>query len=320
MPARARRTGDSGKDLRAVIHGVGDADIAHALAGEREGLGIRIADDGIIINSGDKRRGRAVEHQLAVRLVGNDVYGVAVLGALLGEELCHGFERLAGVDNAGGVIGRVDNDRLSVRGDTGGEGGDIGLERARVRPDRDKAHAVCLRKGDILREARRDADDLRILHGERADNGHERGRRAAGEEDVLLPQCRAVARVEIVRDGETRLRHAGGGRIPVDAEAVDSLDNGDERAVDLRRRGNGGVADGKVIYILAPDNGGTGVAVLKKLTYNGAGRAESEHSFVHHDIFLLIMIVIVICFIILSAGRKFKTRCIDRLLIRAAHC
>ena len=48
------RTGDGGVDGTAVGGLLGDVDVADALAGEAQGLGVGVADDGVVIQLGQE--------------------------------------------------------------------------------------------------------------------------------------------------------------------------------------------------------------------------------------------------------------------------
>ena len=75
-------TGDGGVNGSAVLGKGGNIDIADALTGEGQRLGVRIADNGIFIQIGDKGDLYTTVDQLTVGLIGDDVDGVAVLTAL----------------------------------------------------------------------------------------------------------------------------------------------------------------------------------------------------------------------------------------------
>ena len=82
MAAGPGRPGDGVVHRLVVLHKVRHADIADALAGQGQGLGIGVAHDGIFIQAGNEGNLYAAVHQLPVGLIGNDIDGVAVLDTL----------------------------------------------------------------------------------------------------------------------------------------------------------------------------------------------------------------------------------------------
>ena len=60
-----------------------------------------------LYRQGDEGNLHAAIHQLTVGLVGDDVDGVAVLGALALQQSSQTLQRLLGVHNAGGLLGEL---------------------------------------------------------------------------------------------------------------------------------------------------------------------------------------------------------------------
>ena len=100
---------------------LGHIDIADALTGERQRLGVGIAHNGVLINGGNKGDFCAVVAQLPIRLIGDNVDGMTELLALFCQQRAQCGEGLAAVDCACRIIGGVYNDGLSVFGDGVGQ-------------------------------------------------------------------------------------------------------------------------------------------------------------------------------------------------------
>ena len=105
MAAGPGRPGDGVVHRLVVLHKVRHADIADALAGQGQGLGIGVAHDGIAVHRGDEGHLHAAVYQLPVRLVGDDVDGVAVLRPLALQQPGQALQGLPGIHHAGGIVG-----------------------------------------------------------------------------------------------------------------------------------------------------------------------------------------------------------------------
>ena len=105
--------------LPGVPGKAGHIDIAYTLARQGEGLGVRIADDGVFIYAGDEGHFHSVIDQFPIGLIGDDVYGMAVLCSLTLQQSGQGLQTLPGVYNAGGVVGGVYYDGLGAGAEKG---------------------------------------------------------------------------------------------------------------------------------------------------------------------------------------------------------
>lgn len=142
--------------------------------------------------------------------------------------------------------------------------------------------AVHLDKGAILREIGRDDHDLSVLYCECADGGDECRSRAAGKEDVFGADLSAGAAGEVVGNGLSRLKVTGSGRVAVDGNGVLRKHQPVEGLRHRIRRGDGGVADGKVHHVLFPDDFCLLKAVFEQFADAGALGAQRIHGIGNH--------------------------------------
>ena len=284
MAAGAGSTGDGGEEQGAVSDGIGDAYIADTLARHGEGLGVGIAHDGVAVDAWDKGHDGVIVHELAVRLVGDYIDRVAKLRAPALKERSKLTQRLLTVNDTGWVIRGVDDDGLSVRRERSVERFNVYLEALGIGRDLDKLAAVAGDEHLIFREIRRDGDEFRPLHRERAYHRDERGSRAAGEEDILGSYAHAAARTEVIGDGAARFHRTGGGSVAMQGEAVAFQKLADDIR-DGRRRGHGGIAYRIVIHVLFADDRRLTDAVFKKLAYLGLLCSKLNEAFGDHLFF-----------------------------------
>ena len=132
-----------------------------------------------------------------------------------------------------------------------------------IRRDDDEVMAVRLREGAILREERSNGDDLAVRDGQGPQDGDERRGGAAGEKQILGPDARLEAAVQIVRHGLADAVIAGGGGVAMDEEGVLVAGNIHDRIIDLRRGRDGRIAQGVVKDIFLTAEGGLLQAVFK---------------------------------------------------------
>ena len=122
----AQGPGRAGADVHHVFIGgaaAADGQVAHPLAGDGQGLGVGVADQGIVVEVHQVGDLHAVVGQLPVGLVGEQEDGMAelLLGGLHG--VGQTLDGLPGVDDAGGVVGGVEDHHPGLLGQRGFEGG-----------------------------------------------------------------------------------------------------------------------------------------------------------------------------------------------------
>ena len=192
------------------------------------------------------------------------------------------FQTFAAVNNAGGIVRGIDDDRLGMRRQRFCRRFRVELKIGGVgRYD----HALHPRAGGehrIFREERRVDHDLGPLDAKRGKHGRQRRGGPAGEKEILRPRAAGKAVAQILCDRLARVRRAGGGGVAVDALGVRSSDERGDRIVHAAGRGDGGIADGKIKDILPPDLGGFFHAVFKKIPDARAVCAELPLFFVYH--------------------------------------
>ena len=142
MAAGAGCPGDGGEEQGAVGDGIGDADIADALARHGEGLGVGIAHDGVAVYAWDKGHYGVIVHKLAVRLIGDYIDRVAKLRAPALKERSKLTQRLLTVNDTGWVIRGVNDDGLRVRRERAVERFNVYLEALGIGRNLDELAAV----------------------------------------------------------------------------------------------------------------------------------------------------------------------------------
>ncbi len=285
MTQGAGRAGNGRIDRLAVLAAVRDADVADTLAGHGQNLGIGIADNGIGIDGRNIGGVQPVIGQLPVGLVGEDVDGMADLLALAGEQLGQLLQGLHAVDDAGGVVGRVDDQRLGVGGDALFQLVKANLEMLGIGRNHHALEAGGGRVGGILGEVGGDQQNLRVLHSQGVHARGHSGGSAAGEEDVLRANRRAGALAQIGGDGLPGLGTAAGGGVAVQGNGIGSqqLPHGVSHSLG---GGDGGIADGEIKDVFLAHLGGLLHAVLKQDTNAALGNAHLVVFFYDHLEFL----------------------------------
>ena len=278
----AAGSGHGGIDLLSVRDLSGHQHIAQALAGQGQGLGEGVAHDGVLVNMGHPGHLKALEHDLPIGLVRDEIDGVTVLLTLGGEDSGELLQSLAGIDHAGGVVGGVYHHALGVGGDGALQGVEVDLEVLDLRGDQHHFGPGPLDEYFILREIGGKYDELVPRAGQAVEHAAQRGRRAHG--DVKL--VGGVAALEAAVQGVGKALPGGGIALGAGV-AVDQLglllQNADGRLVDGVGGGDAGVAQGEVEHILRTHHGGPLLAILKQLPDHRPGSAQAQHTLVDHD-------------------------------------
>ena len=281
MTARPGSARNGGIQRLAVRGLLGHIHIADSFAGEGQGLGIGIADDSVPVNFRQERHLDPIG-QLPVRLVGDDVNGVAVLRGLFVEDCRQLLVGFPGVDDAGGVIGGVEDDRLRAGRDHLLHSGQVDLEGGDVRRDDPEFQPRFLGEGLVLRKIGRDSQNFRPRDCQRPEHAHQLRRRAAADEEFLRNGGHAVAAVQVVGNGLPGGVIAYGGGVAVNQQGIGVVEDLAHRLVHLLRRGDGGVAQGIVVDVLPSHNGGALAAVFKQVPDAGAVGTQSIGGWIQH--------------------------------------
>ena len=243
--------GSSGKELLAISAARRNAEIANTLTGQAEDLGIGVADDGVGIDLGDVIDISAIVGQLTVGLVSNHINGMAVLSILTVQKFSQSFQSFLGVDRAGRIVGRVDNDGLGIGGDALFHLGKVDLEIFIVRRTYHKLMTGVLAEGAILGEVRGDADDLAAGIAQCLQHAHQRRCSATGQEDMLHADRGIGAHCQISSHCAAGIGIAGCGGIAMDNNMAKAAIN---KTFKLNASGILAIYDGKVA-IENPDTG-----------------------------------------------------------------
>ena len=164
-----------------------------------------------------------------------------------------------------------------------GKGRDIYLELFQIRRDRNKTTAVCLRKGLVLHEVGRNADDLALLRPKRHHHRLQGRGRAAAEEDILHPRLHAEALREVLchRFPQRVSAHTAG--IAVDADAALGVQKLMDAPVDLFGRRDRRIAEAEIIDLVRSEKLGLLPAVFKNLPDLIGRRSHRVCLSVEHD-------------------------------------
>ena len=265
-----------------IVHGRVQGEKAHALTGQGQRLAVGIAVDRVRVNCWQERHLHPAIDQLTVRLVGDDVDRVAVLGLLFAQQGRQRLKLRARDNDAGGVIRGVQNEQRGLFRHCGRER--LQIERKRVRPARHDAHAAARRLGidGVLREVRCEHDGLIPRAHERTREDRQRTRRAVGHVNVLRAVRLAEGVRQIGRDLFAHGRHARRGRVGVQLRGRHGAQQALDGRVHAVRRVDARIADGEVIDVFGADLGRAALAVGRDLADGAAALAPVDHLFRDH--------------------------------------
>ena len=249
MPERACGTRDRVEEIDAVGAAVRHEDVADTLAGQAQRFRPGIADHGVLINVRNERRFIAVKDQFAVRLVGDQVDRMTEFFTLFAEQCGKRFQRFLLINDAGGVVRRVDDDRLRVRRKVRLDVLDVQIEIRGVRGHDDHFAADRMDERGIFGEVRCENDELRIRNAHRLHRAHQRGRSAAGEEQVLRSCAAVEPLVQVLRNRFANAHRAGRGCVSVNFHGVLARRHRLVRLLHRLRCGHGRVADREIIDV-----------------------------------------------------------------------
>ena len=199
---------------------------------------------------------------------------MAVFLRLLRQDLRQFLDRGLGVDDAGGVVGAVDDDALGVRREGLVKGGKVDLEVLDVGGDRHQLRPGALHEDLILRKIRRKCNKG-IAGAGQGGQGAAQGTCGTGSEiKVVGGVVRTEAAVEIVGQRPTGLPVALGGGVAMELDGVDGVHQFVDGLGHRGRGGDAGVADGEIVHVLRTHFRGSRLGKGKGLADLRAGRAE----------------------------------------------
>ena len=169
-----------------------------------------------------------------------------------------------------------------MRGDQRLQPGQRDLKIRHIRGDHLELKPRLLGKGPVLREIGGNGNQLSAGDAEGPEHAAQLRSRAAAQKEFLRLSIRTVPAVQVLGDGLPGLQVAGGGGIAMDQEGRGIQQDVPNGIVHPFGRGNGGVAQGIVVDVLRPHNGGTAPAVLKKLPDAGAVGSQGVGGLVEH--------------------------------------
>ena len=187
-------------------------------------------------------------------------------------------DRLLGINRAAGVVGRVDNHRLGMRGDGPLQRLKIDLEGLDIRRDQHHFGARSLNKHLVFREVRGKHNNLVLRTAQTAQAAAQRGRRAHGNIQIIGTDLRTETAVDGIGKPGAHSQVTLGAGVPVQQDGIGILQQIHRRFIHAVRRRNAGIADGKIKDVLCADLGGAQFAELEKLANYGTLGAKAHHS------------------------------------------
>ena len=240
--------------------------IADTLTRQRQRLGVRVADNGIVIKMRHKRHLHAIIYDLAVRLVRNEVNRVTIFLLLAAQHVGKALDGLLGVHCTGRVVRRVDNDRLGVLIQALFESTEVNLKiRDRRRHNDALGTGTAFDEHFIFRKIRCKHNNLVTLADNRLERTRERGCRACSQVQAVAGVVRAETLVEAVRQCASHVCGALCRGIAVQCNRI-TCRFGVNRLTNGLRGGYVRVADREIEYVLAANDRRTAVPVLEQLT------------------------------------------------------
>ena len=159
-PERTPRTAHR-RIHRARIGGRrGHKNPSNALAWQGQGLGVRIAHDGVLIDARNPRHVNACIGNLSIRLIADQIKRRTVLLAARAQKRRQRFQAFARVHRAHRIVRRVDHDRTRALRDGRTQCIDVRLEVGFARRNFHAPRTCRLNPDFVLREIRGDDDDL----------------------------------------------------------------------------------------------------------------------------------------------------------------
>ena len=209
---------------------------------------------------------------------------MTILGALALQQGSQTLQSLLGIHNAGGVVGGVDNDRLSMLGNTLLNSVQMNLESLGISGHHHQLAAVGRYEGAILGEEGGDRHNLGIgIHEQGLDDGDQSGSGAAGEEQLAGLYLQTEARSQILGNGGTGLLKAGCHGIAMQLDGIRLVHDFLDGLVDLLGGGNAGIAQRIVINLLRADNLSLFQTIGEQLTDDGGGGTQIVVFLIDHD-------------------------------------
>ena len=278
---RPARPSHGGVDVVPLSRLLGHQHIAQPLAGQGQGLGEGVAHDGIAVDVGHPGGLHSGVDDLPVRLVGDEVDGVAVLLALPGEDAGQPLQGGAGVDRAGGVVGAVDEHTLGMLTEGLLKGVEVDLEGLDFRGNQNHPGSGPLDKHFVLGEVGGKDDKLIPGTGQAVEHTAQRGGGPRGEVEAVGGAAGPEAPVEGGGEALPGVRRTLGAGVLVDVGPLGQQAQGG--LVDGGGSGDAGVADGKVEDVLRAHLGRPKLAVFKQLADYRPGGAQPPHTFRNHE-------------------------------------
>ena len=206
-----------------------------------------------------------------------------ILGGLSlqqGGKLLQGFPC---VHHPGGVVGGVENHRLSTLCQHGLHRRQGNLEIGHIRGHYLENHPGIFRKGLVFRKIGGNGQNLAALHRQCPEYRHQLRGGTAAQKEILRCGAGTVSGIQVGGDGLPGFPISHGGGIAVHQQRVGVLQNPADGLVHLRRGGDGGVAKGEIKDIFLPHNSRPGAAVFKQIPDAGAVGSQSVSSLVNHN-------------------------------------
>lgn len=238
-----------------IVHaGIGD-DIADPLPGQGQGFAVGIADEGIPVILQHIRHMDPVIADFPVRLIRNQVNAGPQLLLLFFQQGSQALDDLLGIDDPGGVVGRVDEDGLGLGRDGPAEGREVRFEVGDVRRHHHQLAAVVAHVAAVFHEIRGKGDHFvtRVQQGFQEHIETPGG--TAGHEDVVLGEGHLMLPVQEIRDFCPNIDIAGIVHVAVNEIGAFFIEDVENRLFDSGRRLHIGAAQAEIVHIFRPVDG-----------------------------------------------------------------
>ena len=192
------------------------------------------------------------------------------LGGLSFQQRSQILQGLTGVDSAGRIVRRVQNDAHGLFRQHFLHSLQLDLEAGNIRRNYLEGSAHTLGKGLVLREIGSHSQNFAAGNGDGPQHSHQLRRSATADEQILRTDTGMVAVVQIVGNGLTGGKITDGRGVAVDGKGTGVIQNVTDGLIHLLGSRDGGVAQTVVKDIFPTHDGSAGAAVFKKIPDAGS--------------------------------------------------
>ena len=267
------RTIDACKIYNAVRHN----DVADALARQREGLAVGVADNRVVIVERNARNGQTIVDNLTIGLVRDDKNRVSIRLLLCTQEFRKPPNGLLAVDCTARIVRRVYDNGFRVQRDCRLKCGKVNLKIVSLCGHDDKPPSTRLDKDTILGEERRNRDKFISRFRQCLECDCHGCRRPRRKKKIFPCDFQTKSFFDVGRKDLTDLRFSGRNRIAVYLCRVTVRQDVHCRFLNECRRRHVRIPEAEVKDVLCADLCRTLLPVLKDRTDRGFLCTEFVH-------------------------------------------